>query len=157
MRKKHLSLFLIIMLITLIYSGCNELESSTVDTPKKLLFNSDLVDLIDSDLIFNKKGNVIKSVKVKYRFRNRLNEKIDLNVYAEFYDKDGNLLSREGPKEISLSPNYIEKSFGGANSIIYFGEMVKVVDYVRLVVEQKNYVWNKIKLLFFYYRFFMNY
>ncbi len=140
MRKKHLSLLLIIVLIILIFSGCNELESSKVDTPKKLLFNSDLVDLIDSDLIFNKMGNVIKRVEVKYRFRNRLNEKIDINIYAEFYDKDGNLLSREGPKEISLLPNYIEQSFGGANSIIYFGEMAKIVDYVRLVVEQKSYV-----------------
>ena len=126
MRKKYLFLFLIIVLITLIFSGCNELESSTADTPKKLLFNSDLVDLIDSDLIFHKVGKVIKRVEVKYRFRNRLNEKIDLNVYAEFYDEDGNLLSKEGPKEISLSPNYVEQSFGGANTIIYFGDMVLV-------------------------------
>jgi hypothetical protein len=127
------------LLISLSFCGCNELESSTVDIPEKIQFNSDLVDLIDSDLIFQTVHNVIKRVEVKYRFRNRLNEKIDINVYAEFYDKNDNLLSREGPKEISLASNYIEQGFGGANSIVYYGNNVKHVDYVRLIVERKNY------------------
>ncbi len=128
-----------IISITVIFCGCNEIESSTVDTQKKLQFNSELVELIDSELIFHKVGDVIKRVEVKYLFRNLLNEKIDFKVYAEFYDEADNLLSREGPKEIILPPKYIEQGYGGANIIIYSGEMSRQVDHVILIVEQKSY------------------
>jgi len=138
MRWKIYTYISFILIITMIFCGCNEMESSTVETNQKILFDSYLVDLIDSDIIFHKSGTITKRVEVKYRFKNLLNEKIDLNVYVEFYDEDDNLLSKEGPKQITLLANYAEQSFGGANIITYYGEFVKIVDHVRIVVEKRS-------------------
>ena len=135
--KKILNLvFFMSILVTIFLTGCNESESTTVDSPNKVVFNSELVELVDSELIFNKIRNVVKNVDLKYRFRNLLNEKIDLNVFVEFFDKDGNIISKEGTKEISLLPNYTEQSYGGANTISYNGVGVSDVDYARVLVEK---------------------
>ena len=104
MKKILYPLFLIIIMITVIFTGCNETESATINTQNNVFMDSDLVELIDSELIFNRIGKVIKRVEVKYRFHNLLNEKLDLNIYAEFFDEDGNSISKEGPKNKILAP-----------------------------------------------------
>jgi hypothetical protein len=134
--KKILNLiFFMSILVSIFLTGCNESESITVDSQSKVVINSEIVELVDSELIFNKIGNVIKNVDLKYRFRNLLDKKIDLYIYAEFLDKNGNIISKEGPKEISLLPNYTEQSFGGANTISFNGVGVRDVDNARLLVE----------------------
>ena len=143
--KKIQFLIIILFLFTItILSGCNESESITVDQPNNIFIDSELVELIEGELVFNKIREVVKRVEVKYRFRNLQNKKIDLNVYAEFFDNQGNLISKEGPKEISLLPNYVEQSYGGANSIIFDDDGVKNVNYVRLIVEERFWILRKI-------------
>lgn len=143
--KKIQFLIIILFLFTItILSGCNESESITVDQPNNIFIDSELVELIEGELVFNKIREVVKRVEVKYRFRNLQNKKIDLNVYAEFFDNQGNLISKEGPKEISLLPNYVEQSYGGANSIIFDDVGVKNVNYVRLIVEERFWILKKI-------------
>jgi hypothetical protein len=103
MRIKLFTIFSFIIFITQFFCGCNEMQSSTVETNENIQFESDIVELVESDLIFNKKGDTIKRVEVKYRFRNLLNDKIDIQVFVEFYNENTELISKEGPKEISLS------------------------------------------------------
>jgi len=100
---------------------------------------SDVVELVYSEVNYNKDDyGVILGIEVQYRFRNIADRTIDINVYAEFYDKDDNLLTREGPKEITIPEGWTEQGTSPANIISYSGEKSSSVDYIEIVVEEKT-------------------
>jgi len=136
--KKYVDLMVIlIVLITLFLSGCQQEGTSTDKNFDNIYLDSDIVELVFSKIILNKdEKGVILGVEVQYRFKNIANRKIDINVYAEFYDKEDNLLTREGPKEITIPKGWTEQGLSPANIINYSGEEAREVDYVNIVVEE---------------------
>jgi hypothetical protein len=138
--KRYVSLIgIIIVLTSLFLSGCQQEGTSTDENFDNIYLDSDIVELVYSKMNLNKdEKGVILSVEVQYRFKNIANRNIDINVYAEFYDKEDNLLAREGPKEITIPKGWTEQGLSPANIIYYSGEEIIEVDYVKIVVEESN-------------------
>jgi hypothetical protein len=128
-----------LILISIFLSGCQQQGASTDETLDNIFLDSDIVELVYSKMNFNKnEKDVILGIEVQYKFRNIANRNIDINVFAEFYDKEDNLLSREGPKEISISKGWTEQGISPANIINFSGENSSKVEYVKIVVEEKT-------------------
>jgi len=139
MKKVFWSIGILIILIVTFLSGCQQEGTTTDKNLHNVILDSDVVELAYSLLSFNKDDlGIIISVEVQYRFRNVVNRTIDVNVYAEFYDKDNNILAKEGPKEIIIPKGWTEQGISPANIITYKGENVARVDYVKIIVEEKN-------------------
>jgi hypothetical protein len=128
---------MLMVFITLFLSGCQQEGTSTDENFDNIYLDSDIVELVFSKMNLNKdEKGVILGVEVQYRFKNIANRKIDINVYAEFYDKEDNLLAREGPKEITIPKGWTEQGLSPANIINYSGEEAREVDYVNIAVEE---------------------
>ena len=139
MRKSLILIICLILIITTFLNGCQESESVKTNEKKEIFFESSIVELKDSDIIFHKDEGIIIRVEVFYLFKNLLNEQVDLKIIVEFYDKDDNLLHIGGPKYIDLPPLYSEVNISPANSIEFLGENVEFVDHVAIVVERNNW------------------
>jgi len=138
--KRFVSLIgILIVLTTLFLSGCQQEGTSTDENLNNIYLDSDIVKLVYSKMNLNKdEKGIILGVEVQYRFKNIANRNIDINVFAEFYDKEDNLLAREGPKEITIPKGWTEQGLSPANIIYYSGEEARDVDYVKIVVEEKS-------------------
>ena len=138
--KRYVSLMVILIILTTLFlSGCQQEGTSTNENLDNIYLDSDIVELVYSKMNLNKdEKGVILGAEVQYRFKNIANRKIDINVYAEFYDKEDNLLAREGPKEITIPKGWTEQGLSPANIINYSGEEAKDIDYVYIVVEESN-------------------
>lgn len=138
MRKKLILIICLILIIITFFNGCQESESIKTNDENKIFFESSIVELKDSDIIFHKDEDIIVRVEVYYLFKNLLNEQIELEITVEFYDKDDNLLHTGGPKYIDLPPLYSEVNILPANSIDYLGENIEFVDHVIIIVGRIN-------------------
>ena len=139
MRKIFLSIGILVILIITFLSGCQQKGTTTNKNLNNIILDSDIVELAYSNINFNKDDlGIILSVEVQYRFRNIADRNIEVNVFAEFYDKENNLLAREGPKEIYIPEGWTEQGISPANIIKYSGKNAAGVDEVRIIVEEKN-------------------
>lgn len=137
MKKILLSICVITIFLMTFLSGCQKEGTTTDKNIDNILFDSNVVELVYSDINFNKDDNgIILNVEVQYRFKNIVDRNIDINVFAEFYDKDNNLLAKEGPKEISIPKGWTEQGISPANSIRYSGVNAELVDHVNIIVEE---------------------
>ena len=138
MKKSILLICTIVILVTMLLCGCQE-ESNTKQEAKNVFLDSNLVQLIHSNLTFNLDNGIIKSASVEYLFKNLLDRQLEINVSAQFYDKNDNLLGTIGTKDIVLPPLYEETGISPLTNVItYDGLNVSDVDYVRLIVEEKE-------------------
>ena len=137
MNKNLLLLGVLTILVITFLSGCQQEGTAIDDNLDNISLESDIVELVYSTLNFKKDddGNFL-SVEVQYRFRNIAERNIDFKVFAEFYDKEDNMLAREGPKEISLPEGWTEIGVSTANIINFSGEEASRVDYVIIVTEE---------------------
>jgi uncharacterized protein YcfL len=139
MKKQLILIICLILLLTTFLNGCQETESIKTNDEQKIFFESSVVELKESDIIFHKDDDKIVRVEVNYLFRNLLNEQVELEITVEFYDKNDNLLHTGGPKYIELIPLWSEVTILPANSIDYKDdENVEFVDYVVIVAERIN-------------------
>jgi hypothetical protein len=147
MNKKILIITSIIIVI-IILSGCQEQKAVTAgEKSGQIKLRSSVVELYESSYTINNKSikddytneiyEIIESIEVKYLFKNIAGKPININVSAEFYDKNDKLVDKVGPREINLPENHTEKVYTLQNSIIYSGSNVADVQYVLLIVEEK--------------------
>lgn len=138
MKKILLSFCIITIFLTTIFSGCQQKGTTTDKNLDNILLDSDVVELVYCDINYNKDDNgIILNVEVQYRFRNIADRNIDINVFVEFYDKENNLLAKEGPKEISIPKGWTEQGISPANSISYSGRNAALVEHVNILVEER--------------------
>ena len=136
MRWKIYSILSLILIISMVFSGCNEMESSTVKTNEKILFESYLVELIDSDIIFHKSGTITKRVEVKYRFKNLLDEKRISKEFSSLYTE---LEKTRDPLEkdmINSQIKSLENSFKNINKDIR--EILEELKLIKSLHEPKK-------------------
>ena len=147
MNKKFLIIISIIMII-IVLSGCQEQKAVTAgEKSGQIKLRSSVVELSESMYIINNKSikddytneiyDIIESIEVKYLFKNIASKPINIEVSAEFYDENNNLVGLGGPRNINLPKDYAEKVYTPMNSIIYAGSNVADVEYVLLIVEEK--------------------
>jgi uncharacterized protein YnzC (UPF0291/DUF896 family) len=150
MKKKLWLLCIIILLIVTAFSGCQEQKALTAgEKSGQVKLRSSVVELYKSSFNINTisiKDNStneiyekIENIEVKYLLKNIAGKPIQIEVSAEFYDKNDRLvgLGEEPRPSINLPKDYAEKVYTPQNSIIYAGSNVADVQYVVLIVEEK--------------------
>jgi len=149
LRKSTVIISLIIMLISILLTGCFEEQKAvtTDDRYKKIILESDIVELSESsmDIITDQEYDLdcecyvdyIRQVDVNYLFTNIAGRDISVRVTIEFYDKDDNIIGVGGVKTINLLKGYTERAYTPANTISYSGKNVEDVYYVKIVAEEK--------------------
>ena len=139
MKKNLLLICTGVILITILLSGCQEESNNTEQETKTVFLDSNLVQLIHGNLTFNLDNGIVKSASVEYLFKNLLDRQLELNVSAEFYDKNDNLLETVGTKDIVLPAFYEEQGISPLTNIItYDGLNASDVEYVKLIIEEKE-------------------
>jgi hypothetical protein len=123
-------IFCITFLITIGLSGCQENSSNNSNSFEGITLESDIVELAHASKEFIKDDNEIIRVEVQYLFKNIAGKDIRFNVFAEFYDKNNNLLNTSSQKEFIIPDGYTETTVLPANIISYDGEDCKQVDHI---------------------------
>lgn len=124
-------IFNLALLITIGLSGCQENNTNNGQSFEGITIESSIVELAYASKEFIKDNNEIIRVEVEYLFHNIAGRDIDFNVFAEFYDKDDNLLNTSyPPKKFIFLEDYTETGIGPANIITYDGENCKQVDHI---------------------------
>ena len=128
-----LCLFLAISL-----SGCQEENKPQKNAiADNVELDSNLVELVRAEFIEHIENTVILKIEVKYLLKNIAGKILNINISAEFYDKDNNLLYKSIPMEfLGMAAGYEETEYGPTNSLIYDGENAKDVDHVKIIVEE---------------------
>ena len=131
MKKYIWVVFVVILLVTIGFSGCQENSSNNGSSFEGITLESDIVELAHASKEFIKDNNEIIGVEVQYLFHNIAGRDIEFNVFAEFYDKNNNLLNTsDPPKNFIFLKDYTETGISPANIIIYDGEDCKQVDHI---------------------------
>jgi len=135
MRK--LILLIGIMISVLLLTGCFEQQSASVDNDfKDVKLVSNVVTLIQGDIVKNLDDGRIYSVDVNYRFKNPTNRYVYVNVTAEWYDAEDNLLYSGGFKQIGLREGWEEVL---VNSFTYNDHDASKVDHVKLIALEAKF------------------
>ncbi len=135
--KKSLFIFGIITIFSIIaLSGCQEETTQNTNNLENIELESEVVELAYANFTKNMQDNKIVSVSVEYLFKNIVERDLNINITAEFYDKDNSLLYTGGPKNIYLPQGWTEKGVGPANSISYDGEDAAKADHVKIIAEE---------------------
>ena len=137
MIKKGCLIFTTIALAVFL-TGCLEQSATDADNDSQnVILESNIVELAYAKLNPVKENNVVKRVEVEYRLKNIVDRRLYLNVYVQFYDDEGNLITTSGVKNINLPPNYEESL---SNIVSYDGEFTSQVDYARLLIEERTWI-----------------
>lgn len=133
--KKWLIILVIIILICF-FAGCEESETVTVDgVSDNIKLDSSVVELVKSDLNKITEGEKVLRVEAKFLFRNIADRAININIQAEFFDENNNLLYTGGPNKIeSIPAGWSETDYSPMNIITYNGLDAVKVDNARLTV-----------------------
>lgn len=147
MKKDFLIILVGFILLTTIFTGCQENTGVTTNKESKnnVFLESSVIELAASYLKFyteydfNKDIDVIVKVEAQYTFHNIAKRNITrLNVIVEFYDKNDNILGiKNGPTIHNLfyDPNfdYVERM---PNTITYTDANVAEVDHVKIIATE---------------------
>lgn len=149
MNKKLIITILLVLIIVPLLCGCQEQKALTSgEKSGKIKLRSSVVELHQSSFNVNTRlayddyteevYEIIENIEVKYLFKNIAGKPINIEIYAEFYDKNDILLGIGGPKSIGPIPeDYAEKGYTPQNSIIYAGSNKVDIEYVLLIVKEK--------------------
>ena len=135
--KKSLLIFGIVAMFSIVaLSGCQEENTQNTNNLENVELDSEVVELAYANFTKNSQDGEIVSVNIEYLFKNIVERDLNINITAEFYDKDNDLLYTGGPKSIYLPQGWTEQGVGPANSISYDGEDASEVDYVKIIAEE---------------------
>ena len=134
MKQKLIAIIFSILLICILISGCQEGDSKDEEEGNVFL-DSDLVELKFGNLTYNLDDGEVIAVSVEFLLKNLLDRLIDIDVSAQFFDENDNLLETVGPKNIIIQPLYEESL---TNELTYAGLDASEVEYARLIVEENT-------------------
>jgi hypothetical protein len=128
---------IIIIIISIVSSGCLEQEKRKDTKFDGVYLESNVVELAYAFLDFHtkynieKEKNIVEKVEVKYRFHNIAGRDININVTVNFYDTNNTLLDSKYQKSINnLFKDYTETML---NTVAYDGKKVTKVDHVKII------------------------
>jgi len=132
MKKKLLIFGFLIICLILIFSGCQDQKAIENSYLEGIEFDSEIVELIHSEVIKHTQDNKVLSIDVEYLFKNIAGRDLNLKIFVEFYDKDNLLLYTGGPRYIILPAGWIEQGVSPTNIISYSGKQANNVDHVKI-------------------------
>ena len=133
--KKVIFVFTVsIILIAILFTGCQEEEGITIENPMEgVFFESDILEIYNGSFVIDRnKNGIVTSAEVIFYFRNLLDRNINnLKISVDFCDKNDNVL-KSFPYTFFVFPaGYMERS---ANAFFYDGDNVIHVDHVNIHV-----------------------
>ena len=136
MDYKKWSFVLIIFLLVSFFAGCEESESVKLDELSgDIKIDSNIVELVKSELNKVTEGDKVLRVEAKFLFKNIADRIININIKAEFFDENDNLIYTGGPNKIESMPkDWSDTDYSPMNIITYDGIEAINVDHVRLTV-----------------------
>jgi hypothetical protein len=149
LKKGFIIIFVGVVLLTTIFTGCQENTGVTTkqSLEKNVFLESSVVELAKSYLKFyteydyDKDVDVVVKVEVQYTFHNIAKRNITkLNVFVEFYDKNNNLLGlKQGPtiNNLFYDPefDYVEHM---PNTVTYADANVAEVHHVKIIATEAS-------------------
>jgi len=137
--KKGCIIFVgIVLFLSIFLAGCEEKATNVEDGFENIEFESNVTKLVYCKLNFVTDNNVIIRAEVEYLLKNIVDRVLNLRIIAEFYDDDNNLLYISEPHTLENMPiGYQESEILASNIIKYNGDFAGIVDYVKLVVNER--------------------
>ena len=150
MDAKNLLIGLIVILLIIGLSGCEEQGVTTENNFENVFLDSDIVKLAYANLSFVEKREinddlepvmVKKQANLEYLFENIAGRDIEFNVTVEFYDVNDSLIKSVTPvpHKINLLKGHTE-SITMKNEATYSGNNVKDISYARILVQPVSQV-----------------
>lgn len=133
--KKILMLpVIIILLLTIFLSGCQEQEATVSKTFRNINFDSDVLLLVDNSLDIEKRDDEIYFVEVALYFKNNLNEIVNVTYIVDFCDTNDNVIYSTSLTLAYIPPNHKYTlpdtfSYGGKNVEHFDHININIVDY----------------------------
>ena len=137
MKRSIFVILIIIILIAVVFSGCQENKSTTVTT-ENVFLESDIVEFANVSLekIRNKTG-IVDMITVSWLFHNIAGRTISADIIVEFYDITDVLVYSDFRQIVNMPADYTEQYMSPtANRVSYDGERVSYVDYVIIHVTE---------------------
>jgi hypothetical protein len=139
MKKGLLLVSIVVMMVSVTLSGCQESNSvKTQKTPQNVFLDSTIVEFanVSYDETFNKSGG-LDGVMIGWMFHNIAGREISAKINVQFYDKNNNFLYNETRKILQMPAGYTEQYFSpGANRVIYNGPEAPFIDHVVISVTE---------------------
>jgi uncharacterized protein YcfL len=139
MKKGYFILVIVVMLISVMLSGCQDTQGITTTDfrPHNVSLNSTIVEF--ANVSFEKKmdraGDVV-TVTVGWLFHNIAGKWISAQIDVNFYDKN-NVLLYNSTRWLQVMAGYTEKYYSpSANRVTYEGADVASVDHVVISVTE---------------------
>jgi len=138
MKKINWILVCVVILFVGFLSGCQEPSTTTENNiSNKIDLESDVVELAYANINQHIEGTKTVQVDVEYLFKNVADRIISIEITAEFYDENNNLIYTGGPKYMTNLPvGYVETNILPVNIMSYSGEDAYKVDHIKIVVEE---------------------
>jgi len=137
MKRSIFVILIIIILIAVVFSGCQENKSTTVTT-ENVFLESDIIEFANVSLekIRNKTG-IVDMITVSWLFHNIAGRTISADIIVEFYDITDVLVYSDFRQIVNMPADYTEQYMSPtANRVSYDGERVSYVDYVIIHVTE---------------------
>jgi uncharacterized protein YcfL len=136
MKKGFFIMLIIVMLVSVTLSGCQDTKSTTTDfRPQNVYLNSTIVEFANVSLEkdMNKAGDV-EAIIVGWLFHNIAGKWISAQIDVNFYDKN-NVLLYNSTRWLEVKAGYTERFFSpSANRVTYEGAGAAFVDHVVISV-----------------------
>jgi len=138
MRKINLAIIFAIILVTGFLSGCTNTGTTTEEeVSSDITLESEVVRLVHAKLIPKKDEDILVSMDVEYLFKNIAGRVVSVQVTAEYYDEQDNLLYTSEPRLITNLPiDYTETNISPTNVISYSGGDADKVDHIKIVADE---------------------
>jgi len=138
MKKINWILVCVVILFVGFLSGCQEPSTTTENNiSNKIELESDVVELAYANINQHNEGTKTVQVAVEYLFKNVADRIISIEITAEFYDENNNLIYTGGPKYMTNLPvGYAETNILPVNIISYSGEGAYKIDHIKIIVEE---------------------
>ena len=138
MKKINWILVCVVILFVGFLSGCQEQSTTTENNiSNKIELESDVVGLTYANINQHTAGSQTVQVDVEYLLKNIADRIINIEITAEFYDENNNLIYTGGPKYMTNLPvGYAETNILPVNIISYSGEDAYKIDHIKIIVEE---------------------
>ncbi|MEF8847771.1 MAG: hypothetical protein V5A68_01400 [Candidatus Thermoplasmatota archaeon] len=131
MKKKIIVVTIVIILVSICFSGCVSTSEHNKNDNIEVYLESEVLEFNYIDIEKNKNINgELVNVTVKWLFHNLVNRVINVSISIDFYDSNKNLLLHKD-RELNLLPgNYTEQVICPANTLVIQGKMASKIDYI---------------------------
>ena len=129
MKKDLLVLGIVIILVTIFFSGCQEEATSVEKTFENIYFYSDILELVNGSVDVTEDREIITKVETTLYFKNLLDETINVTYIVEFCNKNDNVLYNKTYKIKYFPAGYTEIL---PDVFSYHGENVADFDHVNI-------------------------